>query len=90
MGCTTPGSVMNREAGPESRAEVACAVAANGFTWEVMPAGTGAECLAALRAQMEASFRQWTAHIGHLHTCVVNPAESERARRELRKNSRAG
>ena len=92
MGCATLGSVMNRETGPVShrsgcgfgpvyRAEVARALAANGFTsWaELMLAKTGAERLAALRVQMEASFRQWTAQIENLETCVRNPGESERA-----------
>jgi signal transduction histidine kinase len=41
---------------------------------------TGAERLAALRAQMEASLRQWTAQTENLQTCVRNPTESERVR----------
>ncbi len=93
MGCATLGSLMNCQAGPASprpgcgfgpvsRAEVACALAANGFTsWaELMLAETGAERLAALRAQMEASLRQWTAQTEKLQTCVRNPTESERVR----------
>jgi len=92
MGCATLGSVMSRQAGPAShrsgfgfgpvsRAELACALAANGFTsWaELMLAETGAERLAALRAQMEAGLRQCTAQGENLRTCVRNPPERERA-----------
>ncbi len=69
MGCGTLRSVMNREAGPArrwsgfgfgpvSRAEVACALAANGFkSWaELILAETGVEHPTARRDRMETSF----------------------------------
>ncbi len=91
MGCDTVGSLMNRGAGPPSlrsgfgfgpvsRAEAARALAASGITpWA--QAMTAEDRLAALRAQMQASFQQWATQIEILQTRFANPTESEHSGR---------